>query len=123
MIPEKMLAVLEHEGVVAIVTKGAQEPHVVNTWNSYINITEQGELLIPVGGMNETEKNIKQNNWVQMTLGSREVAGFQYMGTGFLISGTAAMVCEGEKFDGMKQKFPWARAVLVVKPDSITQTL
>lgn len=37
MIPEKMLEVLKDEGVVSIVTQ-AREAHVVNTWNSYINL-------------------------------------------------------------------------------------
>lgn len=123
MIPEKMLDVLKFEGVVAIVTQGEKDPHVVNTWNSYLKITEDGRLLAPVGGMKTTESNIQKNNKILMTMGSREVQGFQSKGTGFLISGTAEFVYEGSKFDEMKQKFPWARAVLEIKPDSITQTL
>jgi hypothetical protein len=123
MIPEKMLAVLKNEGVVAIVTQGADDAHVVNTWNSYIKITQDERLLGPVGGMNKTEANVKQNNKVLVTLGSREVEGFHSKGTGFLITGIAAFINQGTEFDEMKQKFPWARAALEIKPISITQTL
>lgn len=123
MIPEKMQEVLKHEGVVAIVTQGAGGAHVVNTWNSYLKISEDERLLIPAGGMNTTEANIKQNNKVLMTLGSREVQGLHSKGTGFLISGTAAFLRQGAEFDETKQKFPWARAVLEIKPEQITQTL
>ncbi|HNU79713.1 MAG TPA: hypothetical protein PKG58_03105 [Bacillota bacterium] len=38
----------------------AKEAHVVNTWNSYIKITEEGNLLIPIGRMNTTEDNLKE---------------------------------------------------------------
>lgn len=123
MIPEKMLEVLDHEGVVAIVTQGVNEAHVVNTWNSYLKLTADERLLAPVGGMKTTETNVQQNNKILMTMGSREVQGFHSKGTGFLISGTAGFIYEGAEFNEMKQKHPWARAVLQIKPESITQTL
>lgn len=123
MISEKFLEVLKYEGVVAIVTEGSEGTHVVNTWNSYINITDDERILAPVGGMNTTEANLNENNKVLVTLGSREVQGFHSKGTGFLITGTAAIIKEGNEFDKVKQKFPWARAVLEIRPQSITQTL
>lgn len=46
-IPEKLLEVLEKDGVVAIATLGPDGPHMVNTWNSYIRVSEDGRLLIP----------------------------------------------------------------------------
>ena len=52
-----MLEVLKNEGLVSIVTQSV-EAHVINTWNSYIEITEEGKLLIPAGRMNTTENNI-----------------------------------------------------------------
>jgi hypothetical protein len=123
MIPTKMLEVLKHEGVVSIVTQGLTSPHVVNTWNSYITITNDEILLIPVGGMNVTESNIQKNNNVLLTFGSREVEGFHSKGTGFLIAGTATFMYEGTEFDEIKQRFSWIRALLVLKLQSITQTL
>lgn len=123
MIPEKLLKVLEHEGVAAIVTQGANEPHVVNTWHSYIKAAEDGRILFPVGGMNTTEANINKNNNVMLTLGSREVEGMHGMGTGFLINGTMSILKEGADFDSIKQRFPWARAAGEVRINKATQTL
>ena len=122
-IPEKAFKVLEHEGIVSIVTQYENKPHVVNTWNSYIQVTSEEYLLVPVGGMKNTEHNINKNNNVLITFGSREVDGFNSKGTGFLISGTAEFLYEGEYFNFMKEKFSWIRAVLLVKPLTITQTL
>ncbi len=123
MIPEKMLEVLKHEGVVAIVTQGEKEPHVVNTWNSYIKITKEGKLLVPAGGMNVTENNIKKKDKVLMTMGSREVEGFHSKGTGFLIVGSGEFVGEGADYITMKESYPWMRAALRISPIEITQTL
>lgn len=123
MIPDKMLAVLKHEGVVAIVTPGGGETHVANTWNSYIQLTKENHILIPAGGMNRTEKNIEENPKVLITLGSREVDGFHSPGTGFLIKGTGEFLYEGEEYKAVKEKFPWARATLRIKPKEIAQTL
>lgn len=123
MIPEKLLQVLKHEGVVAIVTMGEQGPHVVNTWNSYLQLTEGGHLLIPVGGMIQTEANVQRNPDVLITLGAREVEGFRGPGTGFLISGTASFLDSGALFNLVHGKFPWIRAVLDVSNLHATQTL
>ena len=45
-LPEKFFDVLEHEGVVTVMSWGV-EPHIVNTWNSYIVVTDDKRLLIP----------------------------------------------------------------------------
>jgi len=123
MIPDKMLQILKYEGVVAIVTMGGDGPHIVNTWNSYITITRDEHLLIPVGGMIRTEANVEKNNNVLITLGSREVQGFRGPGAGFLIKGTAAFIKSGEQFDILKKRFSWARAVMEITILSATQTL
>ncbi len=123
MIPEKMVEVLKHDGVVAIATVGQDGPHMVNTWNSYLRITEDERLLIPVGYMYRTEANIAFNNRLLITLGSSKVAGNIGPGTGFLIKGTASIESSGTEFEATKAKFAWARAVMAVTADSITQTL
>ena len=122
-IPDKLREVLKNEGVVSIVTQGEKIPHVANSWNSYITITKDENLLIPVGGMNVTESNISRNENVLVTMGSREVEGLRSKGAGFLINATAKFLFVGTDFDNMKQNFSWARAVLLIKPDKITQTL
>lgn len=123
MFPEKLLEVLKHIGVVAIATQGQDGPHLVNTWNSYIQITDERRLLIPAGYLHETEANIALDNRVLLTIGSHEVAGKMGPGTGFLIKGTAAFVTSGPDFDTIKAKNVWARAALVVAVASVIQTL
>lgn len=123
MIPEKLLEVLKQDGVVAIATLGAEGPHLVNTWNSYIRVTDDGRLLIPAGYMQHTEANLALNNNVLLTLGSSKVAGKLGPGTGFLIKGTAAFITSGPDFEVIKAKFSWARATLAVTIASATQTL
>lgn len=123
MIPEKLLEVLKQDGVVAIATLGEEGPHLVNTWNSYIQITSDERLLIPVGYMQRTEANIAFNNQVLLTMGSSKVAGNMGPGTGFLVKGTAEIAAAGADFDLIKTRFPWARAVLAVTIASATQTL
>ncbi|HZW81875.1 MAG TPA: pyridoxamine 5'-phosphate oxidase family protein, partial [Candidatus Deferrimicrobium sp.] len=120
MINEKLMEVLTNpaDGAIAIVTKGSSEPHVVNSWNSYVTVNTDGQLLIPVGGMKQTEENLGKNNWVKLTVANREVQGKMYKGTGFLIEGTANFVKDGSDFTMMKEKFPWARAVLAVTIES-----
>lgn len=123
MIPEKMKEVLKHEGVVGIATQGQGKAHLVNTWNSYIQVIDDNKILFPVGFMNETEANIEKNNEVEVTMGSREVEGFQGPGTGFLICGTMKFLKQGSEFNLIKEKHTWARAVGEIKIDSVKQTL
>jgi hypothetical protein len=123
MIPEKMIEVMKHAGVVAIATQGEDGPHLVNTWNSYLQITGEGRLLIPAGYFQKTEANIAQDNRVLITLGSHEVAGKNGPGTGFLVKGSAVFETSGPDFDSIKARFAWARAVVAVTVTSVTQTL
>ena len=123
-LPEKFYEVLQHEGVVAIVSWGDNEPHVVNTWNSYLVITEEGHILIPAYGMRKTEKNVRVNNRVKITLGSKEVLGYKdYQGTGFLIEGTATYIESGDTYNMMKEKFSFLNRVLEITVTSAKQTL
>jgi hypothetical protein len=122
-IPEKLLEVLKKDGVFAIAPLGPEGPHLVNTWNSYIRVAEDGRLLIPAGYFNKTETNIAFHDKVLVTLGSSKVQGLNGPGTGFLIKGTAAFVTSGPDFETMKARFGWARATLAITIDSATQTI
>jgi hypothetical protein len=120
---EKFFEVIKHEGVVSIVSWGV-EPHVVNTWNSYLVITEDGRILIPAYGMRKTEKNVNVNNKVKVTLGSKEVLGYNdYQGTGFLIEGIAKYIASGAEYDSMKEKFSFLTRVLEITVVSAKQML
>jgi len=122
-IPETLLEVLKQDGVVAIATLGPEGPHMVNTWNSYVLVSEDGRLLIPAGYFQKTEANITFNNKVLVTLGSSKVRGLNGPGTGFLIKGTAEFVTSGPDFEAIKSRFKWARATLAITIESATQTL
>jgi hypothetical protein len=122
MIPEKLLEILKQDGVVAIATLGQDGPHMVNTWNSYVRVSDDGRLLIPAGYMQHTEANIAHNPQVLLTMASSKVQGLHGPGAGFLIKGTAAFITSGPDFDLLKSKFDWLRATLAVTPDTVTQT-
>ncbi len=124
MLSEKFFEVLKYEGVVSIVSWGStEEANITNTWNSYLVIRDN-RILLPAAGMNSTEADVAVNNKVKVTLGAREVEGFNnYQGTGFLINGTASFIESGEEFDMMKEKFPFLRKVLEIKVNSSKQLL
>lgn len=123
MFTEKFLEVLNNEGVVSIVTCANNKAHVSNTWNSYLVIVEENKILIPAAAMIKTENNININPNVKLTLGSHDVMGYRYMGTGFLLEGTAKFLKDGENFKMMKDKFPFLTRVLEVTVNSCKQTL
>jgi hypothetical protein len=120
---EKFLEVIKHEGVVSIMSWGV-EPHLVNTWNSYLVVTEDERILIPAYGFRKTQKNVDINNKVKLTMGSKDVSGYKdYPGTGFLIDGTARYIESGEEYDMMKSKFSFLTRVLEITVDKAKQML
>ncbi|MGE5427419.1 MAG: pyridoxamine 5'-phosphate oxidase family protein [Methylococcaceae bacterium] len=120
---EKFLDVIQHEGVVSIMSWGV-EPHLVNTWNSYLVVTEDERILIPAYGFRKTQKNVDINNKVKLTLGSKDVLGYKdYPGTGFLVDGTARYIESGEEFDMMKSKFSFLTRVLEITVENAKQML
>ena len=60
---------------------------------------------------------------MKITLGSKEVMGYNYPGTGFLIEGNAKFIETGLDFDMMKEKFSFLSRVLEITVTSIKQTL
>lgn len=123
MLTEKFLEVLDNEGVVSIVTCSNNEAHVSNTWNSYLEIVEENKILIPAAAMIKTEANININPYVKLTLGSKNVMGYKFMGTGFLLEGTAKFLKNGEHYNMMLNKYPFLTRVLEVTITSCKQTL
>ena len=120
---EKFFEVIKHEGVVSIMSWGV-EPHLVNTWNSYLVVTEDERILIPAYGFRKTQKNIEINNKVKLSLGSKNVLGYKdYPGTGFLIDGTANYIESGEEYDMMKSKYSFLTRVLEITVDKAKQML
>lgn len=124
MLDKKLLEILAHEGVAAIVSCHENEPHVVNTWHTYVTVTDDGRLLVPAGGMTHTEKFLRANNKVLLSVGSKEVAGLSgSMGAGFCLEGTAEFLTAGPDYDLMIKKFSWLSRVLAITITSCTETM
>ena len=120
---DKFYDVLKHEGVVSIMSWGI-EPHLVNTWNSFVVVTEDERLLIPAYGFRKTEKNVNVNNKIKLAIGSKNVLGYKdYPGTGFIVEGTARYIESGEEYDMMKQKFDFLKRVFEVTVEKAKQML
>ncbi len=123
-LPQKFYDVLQHDGVVSIVSWGESDPHLVNTWNSFLVVTDDERILIPAYGMRKTEKNVNVNNRIKLALGTRNVTGYKdYPGTGFVIEGIARYMAEGDEYDMMKEKFSFLTRVVEVTVCSIKQTI
>ena len=122
MMPEVMQDLMKSDGVVAIATLGQDGPHMVNTWNAYLGMSDDGRLLIPAGYMHKTEANVAFNPNVVITLASSKVKGLHGAGAGCLIKGKAKFITSGPEFDLLKKRFDWLRAAIAVTIESATQT-
>jgi hypothetical protein len=107
--------VLNTEGPATFVTVGADGPYMVATWNSYLEEEGDDKLLIPVGGYHKTEANLKAGSVLVMMIGSKKAPGKRGPGTGFRLTGSAEIKSSGEQYELTKQRFPWARGVLIFK--------
>lgn len=125
MLSEKFYEVTKNEGVVSITSWGSDgQPSVRCTWNSYLRITQDQRLLAPIAGFTSVQQDVAVNDRVIMTLGSREVEGFNgYQGTGFLIEGRARFTDSGEEFDQMKAEYPFMNKLLEITVESVKQLL
>ncbi len=125
-IENKCLEVLDKSEWVAIATVGADGPHLAGTWGEYIKslgMINDGTLLVPVGGYQKTEANLKVNSRIELLCGTRKVQGNNGPGKGCRIRGTGQILKNGEKFEEVKKKFPWARGVLVVQAEEVYEQL
>ena len=98
---DKFHEVLENEGVVSLMSWGI-EPHLVNSWNSFLVITEDERILIPAYGYRITEKNVNVNPHIKLSVGSKNVPGYKnYPGTGFIVTGKANFLTSGDDYQMM----------------------
>lgn len=109
--------VWEETEFVAIVTNGEHGPHMAGTWGDYVRkLGIRGDtIVIPAGGFRQTEQNLERDNRIKMMIASHKVPGSNAPGQGLEMQGTGTIVSIGPLFDEVKQKFPWARAALVVQ--------
>ncbi len=119
MIPDRLRAALREEGSAAFVTQGPAGPHLVATWNSYIEVVDGADTLVfPAGGYRRTEDNLRGGSPVQMIVG-----GHVPEGVGFRLTGRATLEVGTPHHARVKQRFPWARAAVVVQVSGVEQVL
>jgi hypothetical protein len=110
--------VLDKTEWVAIVTYGEDGPHLVGTWGEYIRsigVKNADTLIIPAGHYHKTEENLKKNRNIQLLMASKQVKGNYGPGQGCIFYGKGEIQTEGGPAQLAKEKFPWARGVLVVQ--------
>ena len=111
---------------IAIATSGFDGPHLAATWGEYVRAlgTVNDEvLLVPVGGYRQTERNLAADNRIELLCGTRLVQGIHSPGKGCRIRGRGHIRTSGEQFEATRRKFPWARGVLVVKVEEVSEQL
>ena len=125
MLSKKFFEVIQNEGVVSITSWGnGDQPNVRCTWNSYLHITKDERILAPIAGFTSVQGDVSKNDRVIVTLGSREVEGFNnYQGTGFLIEGRACFTDYGVEFEQMQKEYPFMNKLLEITVESAKQLL
>jgi hypothetical protein len=118
MIPDALRAALNEEGSAAFVTQGPSGPHLVATWNSYIEVVDSRTMVFPAGGYRKTEENLRSGSSVQMIVG-----GHVPRGVGFRLTGHAELEVGTPHHLRLKQRFPWARAAVVIHVSGVEQVL
>jgi hypothetical protein len=118
MIPDRLKAALRGEGSAAFVTHGPDGPHLVATWNSYIDVLGADTLLFPAGGYRRTEENLRSGSPVQMIVG-----GHVPTAIGYRLTGRAELEVGTPNHQRLKQRFPWARAAVVFRVGAVEQVL
>ncbi|HYG59863.1 MAG TPA: pyridoxamine 5'-phosphate oxidase family protein [Symbiobacteriaceae bacterium] len=120
MIHDAVKAVLSQESSAALVTSGPNGPHLVATWNSYIEILTDDTIAFPAGGMKQTQANVEAGSPVQMIIGSRDQAG---NGSGYRLAGQAEFQAGTAIHDQLKKRFPWCRAAVVMRISQVEKVL
>ena len=117
--------VCEATEFVTIVTTGENGPHVVGNWGDYMRVLgiKEDTIVFPAGRYRQTEKNLRENNRIQMLIASKKVQGTRSPGQGCLIVGTGEILSSGGIVDAVKVKFPWARGALVIHVEDVKTQL
>ena len=117
--------VCEATEFVSIVTIGDDGPHVVGNWGDYMRSLgiKEDMLVFPAGRYQQTERNLRNNNRIQLLIASKKVQGSRSPGQGCLIVGTGEILTSGDTVDAVKAKFPWARGAVVVHVEDVKMQL
>ena len=117
--------VCEATEFVTIVTTGENGPHVVGNWGDYMRVLgiKDDMIVLPAGRYRQTEKNLSENNRIQLLIASKKVQGTRSPGQGCVIVGTGEILSSGGIVDAVKAKFPWARGALVIRVEDVKMQL
>jgi hypothetical protein len=117
--------VCEATEFVTIVTLGDDGPHVVGNWGDYMRVLgiTENMIIFPAGRYQQTEKNLRRNNQIQLLVASKKVQGTRSPGQGCLIIGTGEILNSGDIVDAVKAKFPWARGAMVIHVEDVKTQL
>ena len=117
--------VCEATEFVTIVTTGDDGPHVVGNWGDYMRVLgiKENMIIFPAGRYQQTEKNLRKNNRIQLLVASKNVKGTRSLGQGCLIIGTGEILSSGDIVDAVKAKFPWARGAMVIHVEDVKTQL
>lgn len=109
MLDAAVLSTLKAEGPAAFVTNGPSGPHLVATWQSYLEVLDDARLAFPAAptGYHATEANLKAGSGCQMVVGSKGD------GQGFRLGGTAELQTDTAIHRQLRERFPWCRAAVV----------
>ncbi len=118
MITDAIRTVLKQEGPAAFVTEGADGPHLVATWQSYLRVLDDATLAFPAGGYRRTEQNLRAGSDVQMIVGAKQPSG-----VGFRLRGRAELESGGPVHARLRQEFPWCRAAVVLHVTAVEKVL
>lgn len=122
----KCREILDETEWVAIATTGIDGPHLAGTWGEYIKALDVNDteiILVPAGGLLKTEKNLLQDNRIEILCATRQIQGTYSPGKGCRIRGTWQLQVSGEHAEAAKKKFPWAKGVLVIKAEEVIEQL
>lgn len=118
-------SVLEQSEWVAMATVRDGNPHLVGTWGDYISALgiNEDEISVPAGWYQETEKNLEYNDRIELLCASRKIEGHHGPGKGCRIRGRGRILTHGKQADAAREKFPWARGVLLIRVEEVTELL
>ena len=121
MLDAPVRAVLDAEGSATFVTMGPEGPHLVATWQSYLDVIDDETLAFPAGGYRLTEANLQRDPSVQMVIGSKGGPGGKALG--FRLTGTAELRAGTGLHERLKEKHPWCRAAVVMHVAQVEKIL
>lgn len=122
MLNAELRALLGEEGAASFVTTGPDGPHLVATWQSYIEVLDERTLAFPAGGYRRTEANLRTGSPVQMVISAKNPPGGG-KSTGYRLTGTARLEADTPLHARLRERFPWCRAAVILSVDGVEKIL